>query len=252
LANPDEEHRRSLVIDKGLGLAPRIYFYASPPCYDISYSSDRAGAPVMWMKRPEPSKRPLTTASPCIRFADLRRAGVLVKGALTYGTMRFVSPNGITLLHTEYAAMWTDKMSAIELRHRRPDEAKFGSPYRIEIRAARCCCAGGRWSFICPVRETFSPLFCPSGADRFLSATAHNMRWPSDSYSIAQRPVKTAWRLRDRLHAAPAPKAGGYRGGRGAGKKTLARRRAECDAAEIRAMRSLLRHSGHPDYQETA
>jgi hypothetical protein len=153
---------------------------------------------------------------------------------------------------TEYAAMWTDKMSAIELRHRRPDEAKFGSPYRIEIRAARCCCAGGRWSFICPVRETFSPLFCPSGADRFLSATAHNMRWPSVSYSIAQRPVKTAWRLRDRLHAAPAPKAGGYRGGRGAGKKTLARRRAECDAAEIRAMRSLLRHSGHPDYQETA
>ena len=64
---------------------------------------------------------------------------------------------------------------------------------------------------------------------------------PSDSYSIAQRPVKTAWRLRDRLHSAPVPKAGGYRGGRGAGKKTLARRRAERDAADIRALRSLLR-----------
>jgi hypothetical protein len=174
---------------------------------------------------------------------------VLVKGAMTQGTMEFIAAAGDTLLHIEYVAMWTDEISALELRHRRPDETRFGSPYRIEIGAAPSCCPGGRWSLVCPVRGTFSPLFCPAGRDRFLSAPEHNLRCTSDSHSRAQRPVHRAYLLRDRLYAA-APKPGGYRGGRGAGKKTVARLQAAYDAADIRAMRSLLRHAGHPDYQD--
>lgn len=205
----------------------------------------------MWITRPARSKRALSNASPCLRFADLRRAGVLVKGAMTQGAMEFIAAAGSTLLYIEYVAMWTDEISALELRHRRPNEALFRPPYRIEIRATLSCCRGGRWGLVCPSRATLSPLFCPAGQDRFLSAPAHNLRCTSDSCSRAQRPVQRAYRLRDRLYAA-APKPGGYRGGRGAGKKTVARLRAAYDAADIRAMRSLLRHAGHPDYQDAA
>jgi hypothetical protein len=192
------------------------------------------------------STRPSTADSPALRIADLRRARALVPGEMTYGDLRFEWSDGNPLLFVDYVAdMRNPKSAWLDLRHRLPGEPP-SQEYRIELGLAPCCCAPGRWSRRCPVRNTFSPvLFCPAGADRFLSSRAHGLRVPSDSYASHDRPLHRFRRAKTRLEAAlPKP----YRGGRGASRPTLDMLRAERDHADTLAMLSLLRRSGVPGY----
>lgn len=192
--------------------------------------------------KPRRSPRPLMTDAPCLDASQLRKAGVLRPGARTRGTLEFfATPTESPILIVHYVTDLSISDAFIELQH----EASSG-PYRLEVRRLSTP-AGDRFWLVCPIALTVArKLYCAiidgRPADRFGSAAAYSLCFPSDRLPASHRALFHSHRVQQIIGAKTAahlPEA--RRGGRGLGKKTIARQRAEIAAADSKVWGQVMR-----------